>query len=254
MDWMRRLARRWLPIRAVHFYRMARHVYIAPFERELDALPRLVPTGTVVFDVGANVGLYSTVLSRFSRRVLAIEPNPDCAQMLRRLRIQRVEVIEAAAAESEGQATLVVPGIHHGRGSLSPTTIDNESDIAANSHSVVTRSLDEIAATFLDHEERVGFVKIDVEGFELTVLRGAKKFLEAHRPRLMVEIEYRHGADVPAVFGFLADLGYSAFILDAAGEFTAVDPDGLAALQSAGLSGQTAYVNNVVFVPAERPL
>jgi predicted RNA methylase len=69
--WMRQFARRTFPVRALHAYRMVRHIRLAPFERELAILPRLVAKIDVAFDVGANVGLYSAVLSRYSRRVIA---------------------------------------------------------------------------------------------------------------------------------------------------------------------------------------
>ena len=250
MRWMRRFARRTFPVRALHAYRMVRHIRLAPFERELAILPRLVAKIDVAFDVGANVGLYSAVLSRYSRRVIAIEPNPDCADYLRRLKLPRVDVVEAAAAEMEGRATLVVPDIHHGLGKLAMVPGAFEPGLPEIRYSVATISLDAVSAVRLACKERVGFIKIDVEGFELNVLRGATALLASHRPNLMVETEFRHGADVQAVFALLAGFGYAGFVLGQAGQLEPVDAEGLASLQKAA-SGSLARgpVNNVIFLP-----
>lgn len=69
---------------------------------------------------------------------------------------------------------------------------------------------------------RLDFVKCDVEGAELLVLRGAEKALARHRPviycELNTQLAARMGYGPESVFGFLADRGYRAYILDALGE------------------------------------
>jgi FkbM family methyltransferase len=248
--WVRRFARRTVPAKALHAYRMVRHIHLAPFERELAILPRLVAKTDVAFDVGANVGLYSAVLSRCSRRVVAIEPNPGCAAYLRRLKLPRVDVVEAAAAETAGRATLVVPDIHHGLGKLATAPRAFEPGAPEMRYSVATISLDAVCAVRLACNERVGFIKIDVEGFELDVLRGAAVLLANHRPNLMVETEFRHGADVRAVFALLAGSGYAGFVLGKDGELEPIDADRLASLQAAACGAPARRpVNNVIFLP-----
>lgn len=253
MRWVRRLARRAVPTKALHAYRMARHVRLAPFERELAVVPKLVAKTEIAFDVGANVGLYTAVLARSSRRVVAIEPNRDCARYLRRLRLRNVNVIEAAAAEAEGTATLHVSETHHGCGTLLPVPPAGAAVPCNLSYTVATTSLDAVAAAQLKPGEKIGLVKIDVEGSELGVLRGAAEVLARHRPNLIVETEYRHGADVSAVFGLLQQLGYAGFVINRTGEFEPVDADRLARLQAfaIGRTPPRGYVNNVVFLPEE---
>jgi hypothetical protein len=66
-----------------------------------------------------------------------------------------------------------------------------------------------------DMRGRISFVKIDVEGHELEVLRGGIETLRRHRPNLLIEIEQRH-SPVPIfhTLDFLASLGYAGEFLD----------------------------------------
>ena len=68
---------------------------------------------------------------------------------------------------------------------------------------VATRRLDD------DDVGRLGFIKIDVEGSELNVLRGAEETIRAHKPVLLIEIDERwSGMPVEESLGFVCDLGY----------------------------------------------
>ena len=59
---------------------------------------------------------------------------------------------------------------------------------------------------------RIDFVKIDVEGFEMQVLRGMKCLVESRKPALLIEIEQRHNAGYREVFEYLAALNYQTYI------------------------------------------
>ena len=115
---------------------------------------------------------------------------------------------------------------------------------ATRSFTVSTDVLDRLALG------PVGFMKIDVEGHEMAVLRGARTTLCEHRPRLLIEMERRHtgGALTPG-FAWLQDLGYqgsfyfsgrlyplSAFVPEQH------QPDPAAAATAGG------YVQNFIFI------
>lgn len=122
-------------------------------------------------------------------------------------------------------------------------------------HLVPTATLNEALAERLAPSDAVGFIKIDVEGHELAVLEGARATIERHRPALLLEIEFRHGARVAETFAFLQQRDYRAFVV-VGSTLSAITVDELAVLQSdewlqRKLKEQryVGYVNNVFFLP-----
>lgn len=141
--------------------------------------------GDVVVDVGANAGVFAIAAASqvgpFGR-VVAIEPNPDCAGRLRRNLLDnglsdRVDVIEIAAGEAAGSARLVLVGRNSTTAHLEAT--DGDQPV------VTVLTLDEIARSL--RLRTINLLKIDVEGSELPVLRGAAGVLATSR-RVIVEI------------------------------------------------------------------
>jgi FkbM family methyltransferase len=181
---------------------------LAGHEPEAAFLPTLCDRARVSIDVGANLGGYTLLLRRHSARVIAYEPNPDLAARLDRVfRLSRsVEVRRYALSDTHGVAALRVPS-DHGR-----STIEAENDIggrAALAVDVETRRLDE------ERLGDVGFIKIDVEGHELAVLRGAEGILRRCRPALLIEAseELVPGA-LASIRAFLEPLGYRGYVAD----------------------------------------
>lgn len=149
-------------------------------QRELGALLR---PGSVLWDVGANVGAVSLLAARLvgpQGRVVAFEPDPDNVGRLRRNleanHADNVDVVEAAVGAGEGTAHFQ-PG-----------------DGGGETGRVVTgRDGIEVALTSLDAAAGKGLpppdvVKLDVEGLEVDVLRGGRELLGGRRPALVVEV------------------------------------------------------------------
>ncbi|HEY8004991.1 MAG TPA: FkbM family methyltransferase [Phenylobacterium sp.] len=131
--------------------------------------------GMTVFDVGANQGEYSEIFAREGARVIAIEPNTAFEPRLTALsRMFEIKPVFTAIAEAPGEAELNVcstPGYS--------TLVDRHADWIETSPDYVdvnwthtlkvpVTTLDNLAKEFGEPE----YVKIDVEGFELNVLRG----------------------------------------------------------------------------------
>ena len=178
-------------------------------------LDELVGPGDLAVDAGAYRGVFTTRLSELvgpAGRVLAFDPNPECVRRLEQIAGAAVNVVVHASALSDtaGAAVLHVPVRSGARvdalGHLGDAAEDDELAL-----SVPTVTLDEV----LDAEGRsVRFVKCDVEGHELAVLRGASKLLEEERPALLVEIEWRHaGEAIHETFELLRAAGYAGEVV-----------------------------------------
>lgn len=224
---------------------------------DLPLLALLVEPGESVCDVGANRGLFIYWLLKRRARVLAFEPNPRLAHILRlrfpaEIAAGRVCLFETALGAAPGEAVLHVPRDH------SPlATIDG------NLAAAVGVPMDEVRVPVARLDDLVtapvSFIKLDVEGHELKVLEGARRLLLEHRPSLLVEAEERHrpGA-VAAVRALLEPMGYQGFFrLD--GRMTpiaAFDPaqhQSAAALGPDGINPAPGAVYVLNFCFAARP-
>jgi FkbM family methyltransferase len=173
---------------------------------ELAELLRVVARGDTVIDVGANIGMITVPLALATHDdglVVALEPLPDNVRRLRanleRNALSNVRVVEAAAGPVDGVATL-----HTARDAAFGSLDAVVKYRAASEIEVPLRSLDSVWQEL--GEPRVSLVKIDVEGTELDVLRGATALLTRDRPALLVEAD--PGERAAAVRECLAGMGY----------------------------------------------
>ena len=177
-------------------------------EAELKLVPFLADPLRVSLDIGANKGVYSFVLRRHSRRVVAFEPNPKIRAVLCRWADTQVEVLPYALADKNGRTELRIPrgsrGYSNQRGTLSRARMSGNDGIVE----VEARRLDELG--FRD----IGFIKIDVEGFEREVVEGARETLLRERPRLLIEIEeYHTRRPIEDDLAFVEGLGFRGYFL-----------------------------------------
>ncbi len=235
---------RFLPFRA--FYRFRAHFYARSRYPELRLIKHLADPAKIGLDVGANLGLYTYFLARACRHVYAFEPNPNPLHTLRTVVDANVTVLPLALSSVSGEAELIVP---RGRRGWSNNGATLASGYAGRSLAlkVPARRIDDLGI------RDIGIVKIDVEGHELAVLRGARETLARDRPVLLVENEIAHVGDKFAqVFDFLADAGYRGFFLDkgvlqALSRFS-VEEHQVKPLKPGG--DRRRYVRNFIFLPA----
>lgn len=152
------------------------------------AIARAVSDGMYCVDVGANHGYYALVLAHAvgpGGRVLAVEPNPRLASLLRTtLEIngfgECAHVVEAALSDADGDlAELRVPTGHLGRASIVGAVNDDDSVVA-----VLTATLDSLTKDW----PRVDFVKVDAEGAEEAIWAGMQRVI-AENPQLTIALE-----------------------------------------------------------------
>jgi FkbM family methyltransferase len=177
-------------------------------EPELEALARVVPADRTAVDVGAADGVYTWYLSRLASSCVAFEANSESASRIRR-RVPSATVYAVALSDGEGETCLRIP-IVKGVPLEGWATVEAKNCFGSlDSHDVRSRP---VALRTLDSYalQNVGFIKIDVEGHELAVLRGAADTIHRWRPAILIEVEDRHRAGaVESVQTWFQQAGYA---------------------------------------------
>jgi len=158
----------------------------------LRAAAALVKAGDNVWDVGANVGVFTMAAAALSRtgQILAIEADIWLAGLIRRTSqlpanaIFNISVLPAAAFSSAGVAKFSIAA--RGRASNHLTSVSGNSETGGSRETVdvTTLPLDALLA----HYAPPNIIKIDVEGAEVEVLKGAEDILKTIRPLLYCEV------------------------------------------------------------------
>jgi FkbM family methyltransferase len=173
-----------------------------------------ITAGDYVLDIGANVGLYTVLFSRLvgsQGRVYAFEPIRTTREALvcvvKDLRLSNVRVLDTAVSDAHGEQAMVVPIDSYGAPLFAQArmTAGEKTD---SIHTVRTVTLDDFA---LDLDRRCAFVKCDIEGHELACLKGARTFIQQHRPAWYIEVS----RDKAAIFELLATQGYQPYVASA---------------------------------------
>jgi FkbM family methyltransferase len=165
----------------------------------LNNLARYLSAGDTVVDVGANIGNHALFLAAvMGCNVIAVEPNPVSVNLLRAMidrnaLAEKIRVIVAGVGINSGKAKIHYDPLAHNLGSAT-LTMDPCGDIPV-------QTLDEMLGSLTPR-----FVKIDTEGMELSVLRGAEGLLRRARPVLSVELSRL--TDFEAAWSFLEPMGY----------------------------------------------
>ena len=187
------------------------------------ALERFIFPGAVLFDIGANVGLYTLIASRHvgrSGHVYSFEPSSREQRVLQQNlalnECSNVTIIAAAVTDKPGTGTLrIAAGQHRGQNTLAQS-FSHEGVQLEGDEPVELVSLDALWAA--KTVRRPDVVKIDAEGSELHLLRGAVVLLRDAQPVIIFEINdallQARGASRAAVEDCLTSLGYSLYRID----------------------------------------
>ncbi len=182
------------------------------YELEWQFMRRFVKPGAVVADIGAHIGGLTVPFAKAAGpmgRVHAFEPQPAIHDCLRdNVALNRLEnvILHAACVGAEAGALEIPEPDYAAPGNFSgvPFAEEGYGEIRYSATRRIQArcvKLDDALA-----RERLDFVKIDVEGMELDVLKGGETLLRRHQPPLFVE-NNRPGKS-PALIGFLQALGY----------------------------------------------
>lgn len=163
-----------------------RSIYLGTFEPSESAQVRkYLKPGMTFVDVGANVGYYTLLAASLvgpRGRVLAFEPSPYAfdrlVETITRNNLSQVCAVQSGLSDGLGEGRLFLPDA---LGNHSPSMVPNGGGRPIN---VRVRRLDDWLA---EHEvDRVDLMKIDVEGFEPNVIKGAAKYIQRGRVRAIL--------------------------------------------------------------------
>jgi len=196
-------------------------------QEELTALQALVKPGMVIADIGANVGFYTIKMASkvgVSGRIFAFEPDAFSFGLLQyRIRSAGAKNIEAhqlAIGDKTGPAVLYSSTYNRADNRLSKS--HRESNVEANEVQVC--ALDEFMSS--RRVQRLDGLKIDVQGAEEQVLRGAQVILERGLRWIWIEFSPDHlcgaGTDPERFLKRLSDLGMDIFEISGNGQLQAV--------------------------------
>jgi len=174
---------KWNQVLAWEHYRHERNFY-----------RQFIQRGDLVFDVGANVGGKTAAFLSLGARVVAVEPNPVCVELIRRnynkaIRNSQLHLEPLAVASRVGEVSLTIFELNHEMSSGSSEFVryaQNISNDSAREFMVKSITLDDLVSRY----GLPDFLKVDVEGMDADALRGLSQ-----RPRLL-SFEYHTAAAV----------------------------------------------------------
>ena len=186
----------------------------------------------VIIDLGANVGLYSVLaaqelVNNGFGRVHAFEPNPQAVDLLRKNvalnHFSHIIIQPQGVSDTNGQLNIYLNPEHITFGSMRPLSGRDLTQVV------------EVPVTTLDNymsqypQQRVGLIKIDIEGGELPALRGAAEILKRDQPYILYEefeMNYQgFGYTTRDLRSYLSLLGYRLYLLESSGELTPLEVD-----------------------------
>lgn len=185
-------------------------------------LAKLVKKGDVVFDVGANFGWYSCHFAQLvgeTGKVHVFEPTNAIEELKNNLIlngfVKRCVLDQVALGEKKGTETLYIPQkLGTAFASLREHSYDNNSK--TRKISVPVKKLDDYVS--VNRIKKIDFIKMDVEGAEYLVLKGAESVLKQYSPVILLELQDVHtkcfGYSPEELINYLGDLGYHLYEID----------------------------------------
>ena len=191
-------------------------------EKELQLLKEIIIPGTDTIDVGVYRGVYSYEMAKYSKIVHAFEPNPiifkDIKLNLSKI-IKNISFYGYALSDHENTSILKVPirnknfdrDNYEEYFQMGKATIHKENKMKdIETFEVKSKKLDSFSFS-----NKISFIKVDVEGHELAVIRGAENTIKKNKPILLVEIEERHSQKkVSETLDYINSLGYISYFYE----------------------------------------
>ena len=191
-------------------------------EQEINLVKKFIKSGTDSIDVGVYRGVYSYEMSKYSEKVHSFEPNPIIFKYINKnLKkfIKNIHLYNFALSNQNKTMNLKIPirnsnsnkEIFEEYYEMGKATIHNENNFENyENFEIQTKKIDE-----LNFDNKISFIKIDVEGHELEVIEGAINTIKRDKPVLLVEIEKQYTKkEVAESINFINSLGYKSYFFN----------------------------------------
>lgn len=195
------------------------------FTSEEKFLMNLNLHGQTVFDIGGYIGIYTLFFARAvgaTGRVVTFEPHPanlrELAFNVRLNNFENVTIVPLGVGRRRAQVELLIDPLYPSRGFVAG---------ARKPEHMPARKLRTMPITVVSLDHLVytrqipspNFVKIDVEGLEMDVLRGMHQIIAACKPQLLIEVHY----EMPELIALLLAQGYSIYAIETRTPITGPD-------------------------------
>jgi FkbM family methyltransferase len=161
-----------------------------------------LPANFTYVDVGSNIGTTLWLFAEEAKKIYGYEPIPHL----------HATISDSISFNKASNIILVNKAIGNAEGFINMLNSDN-SNVVSEDQTDSVRSIITTLDAELKNEERIDLIKIDVEGFELKVLEGARTIIKQHKPRLLVELHpgfiQNYGGDITGVIACIENLDYS---------------------------------------------
>ena len=158
-------------------------------ENELFKLKQLISSKGNAIDIGCNKGLFSYALSKQSKiiKIFSFEPNKFILNDLKNYNCKNIKIFNYALSNKEKNENLIIPYYKRfeldGFATLEKKILLNQKFRKFKKINIKTKKLDNF------NFKNISFIKIDVEGHEISLLNGAKKIFKANKPNCLIEIK-----------------------------------------------------------------
>lgn len=221
------------------------------FDAELLLLEFFLTKNSVFFDIGTNKGEYAYYAEKLmdSKNIYLFEPEKKLNKQLQAI-FNNCNVNNLALSDSKGIHQFKIPVINGVVDNcLSSLEIDNKEDNETEAiiYEVKTETLDNFTK---DKNIIPDLIKIDVEGHELSVLKGAENFIAKYHPALIIEIEQRHHKDIniESVFESFKQKGYNCYYYSKKQSQLFSYDNKTYLTNTKDYFGKIDYINNYIFI------
>lgn len=221
------------------------------FDAELLLLEFFLNKNSIFFDIGANKGEYALYSEKHisANQIYLFEPEKRLNYQLKHI-FSQSHVLSLALSDKKGEFQFKIPLINGVLDNcLSSLEVHHKevNETEAIIYKVKTDSLDNFVT---QQNLKPDLIKIDVEGHELNVLKGAKNYLAQFHPTLIIEIEQRHhqNTDLEIIFNQFKQQGYLCYYFSkkVLQLFPYEDKTHLTNHES--YFGSKEYINNYIFI------